>query len=117
MKFMLLIHQGSTPTPPSEEWTALGGREGRDLRCLQGDRRDARRQPGPPAAASGVGNHGAREGRQDADHRRPVRRDQGDDRGYLLFESEDAGAAVELATRIPAARLGGAIEVRPIVEW
>jgi hypothetical protein len=23
MKYMLLIHQGSTPTPPSEEWDAL----------------------------------------------------------------------------------------------
>ena len=26
-------------------------------------------------------------------------------------------AAIELASRIPAARLGGAIEVRPIAEW
>ena len=37
--------------------------------------------------------------------------------GYLLFEADDLDAAIELASRIPAARLGGAIEVRPIVEW
>ena len=37
--------------------------------------------------------------------------------GYLLFEAADLDAAIELAARIPAARLGGAIEVRPIVEW
>ena len=37
--------------------------------------------------------------------------------GYLLFEADDLDAAIELAARIPAARLGGAIEVRPIVEW
>ena len=37
--------------------------------------------------------------------------------GYLLFEAEALDAAIELAARIPAARLGGAVEVRPIVEW
>ena len=37
--------------------------------------------------------------------------------GFLLFEADDLDAAIELAARIPAARLGGAIEVRPIVEW
>ena len=36
--------------------------------------------------------------------------------GYLLFEADDLDAAIELASQIPAARLGGAIEVRPIVE-
>jgi hypothetical protein len=36
--------------------------------------------------------------------------------GYLHFEADDVGAAIELASRIPAARMGGAIEVRPIVE-
>jgi len=37
--------------------------------------------------------------------------------GYLLFEADDLDAAIELAARIPAARLGGAVEVRPIAEW
>ena len=37
--------------------------------------------------------------------------------GYLLFEADDLDAALALAARIPAARLGGAVEVRPIVEW
>ena len=36
--------------------------------------------------------------------------------GYLVFEADDLDAAIELASRIPAARLGGAIEVRPIME-
>ena len=34
--------------------------------------------------------------------------------GYLFFEADDLDAAIELASRIPAARLGGAIEVRPL---
>ena len=37
--------------------------------------------------------------------------------GYLIFEADDLDAAIELASRIPAASMGGAIEVRPIVEW
>ena len=34
--------------------------------------------------------------------------------GYLFFEADDLDAAIELAARIPAARLGGAVEVRPL---
>ena len=37
--------------------------------------------------------------------------------GYFFFEADDLDAAIELASRIPAASMGGAIEVRPIVEW
>jgi hypothetical protein len=36
--------------------------------------------------------------------------------GYLMFEADDLDAAIELASRIPTARMGGAIEVRPVVE-
>ena len=34
--------------------------------------------------------------------------------GFL--EADDLDAAIEVAARIPAARMGGAIEVRPIAE-
>ncbi len=36
--------------------------------------------------------------------------------GYYLLEADDLDAAIELAGRIPAARMGGAIEIRPVVE-
>jgi hypothetical protein len=36
--------------------------------------------------------------------------------GFYLLEADDIDRALELAERIPAARLGGAIEVRAIVE-
>jgi hypothetical protein len=36
--------------------------------------------------------------------------------GYYVYEADDLDAAIELAARIPAARMGGAIEVRPLVE-
>ena len=36
--------------------------------------------------------------------------------GLYLLEADNLDAAVALAARIPAARMGGAVEVRPIVE-
>ena len=35
---------------------------------------------------------------------------------YFIFEVDNLGEVIELAARVPAARLGGAIEVRPLVE-
>jgi hypothetical protein len=36
--------------------------------------------------------------------------------GYFLVEADDLDTALEIAGRIPAARMGGAVEVRPVVE-
>jgi hypothetical protein len=36
--------------------------------------------------------------------------------GYFLYETGDLDSAIEMASRVPAARMGGAIEVRPVVE-
>jgi hypothetical protein len=36
--------------------------------------------------------------------------------GFYILEADDLDAALDLATRIPAARLGGSVEVRPVLE-
>jgi hypothetical protein len=36
--------------------------------------------------------------------------------GYFLFEADDLDKVLEVAARIPAARMGGSVEVRPVVE-
>ena len=36
--------------------------------------------------------------------------------GFLLVEADNLDGALELAARLPAARMGGAVEVRPLVE-
>jgi len=36
--------------------------------------------------------------------------------GYCLVEAHDLDTALEIARKIPAARMGGAVEVRPLVE-
>jgi hypothetical protein len=36
--------------------------------------------------------------------------------GYYLVEADDLDQAVELAGRVPAARTGGSVEIRPFME-
>jgi hypothetical protein len=36
--------------------------------------------------------------------------------GYFVLEASDLDTALEFAQRIPAVRMGGAVEVRPLVE-
>ncbi len=36
--------------------------------------------------------------------------------GFYLFQADDLDAAIEVASRIPAARMGGSVEIRPVVE-
>jgi hypothetical protein len=37
--------------------------------------------------------------------------------GYAVVEADDLDAVLEIAARVPAARMGGAVEVRPLVGW
>ena len=118
MKYMLLIHQGSTPTPPSDEWERLSEDEkGEVYRAYKAFNETPGVSPGlqlqPPETATTVRVQDGKTLTTDG----PFVEIKEAVGGYLLFEAEDLDAAIELASRIPAARMGGAIEVRPIVEW
>lgn len=36
--------------------------------------------------------------------------------GYFLLEADDLDAAIQVAAKIPAARLGGSVEIRPFLK-
>jgi hypothetical protein len=118
MKYMLLIHQGSTPTPRSDDWETLSQDE---QNAVYADYKAINETPGvtsglqldDPETATTVRVEDGRTLTTDG----PFVEIKEAIGGYLLFEADDLDAAIELAARIPAARLGGAIEVRPIVEW
>jgi hypothetical protein len=117
MKYMLLIHQGSTPTPPSEEWDALSDEEkGQVNGAYQALNSTPGVTPGvrmsSPETATTVRVEDGKTLTTDG----PFVELKEALGGYLFFEADDLDAAIELAARIPAARMGGAIEVRPIVE-
>ena len=119
MKYMLLIHQGDAPTPRDpDEWAKLSED---DQKAVFADYQSINETPGvssglqldDPQTATTVRVEDGKTLTTDG----PFVELKEAIGGYLLFEADDLDAAIELASRIPAARLGGAIEVRPIVEW
>jgi hypothetical protein len=119
VKYILLIHQGDTPTPRDPEaWATLSEDE---QNAVFADYQGINQTPGvtpglglaEPQTATTVRVQNGATLTTDG----PFAETKEALGGYLIFEADDLDAAIELAARIPAARLGGAIEVRPIVEW
>ena len=118
MKYMLLIQQGSAPTPYSpEEWGRLSQDE---QNAVYAAYKAINETPGvssgvqmqPPETATTVRVEDGKTLTTDGPFVE-VKEALG---GFLLFEADDLDAAIELAARIPTARMGGAIEIRPVVE-
>jgi hypothetical protein len=118
MQYMLLIHQGDTPTPRDPEaWGRLSEDE---QQAVYADYQAINQTPGvtpgeqlaDPETATVVRVQDGKTLTTDG----PFVELKEAIGGFLFFEADDLDAAIELASRIPAARLGGAIEVRPIVE-
>ena len=116
MKYMLLIHQGEAPTPYSpEEWGRLSPDEQQAVyAAYQGINDTPGVSPGvqmqPPETATTVRVQGGKTLTTDGPFV-AVKEALG---GYLFFEADDLDAAIELASRVPAASMGGAVEVRPL---
>jgi hypothetical protein len=119
MKYMLLIHQGDTPTPQDPEaWGRLSEDE---QKAVFADYRALNETPGVtpglgldvPETATTVRVEAGQTITTDG----PFVEMKEALGGYLFYDADDLDAAIELAARIPAARMGGAIEVRPIKEW
>ena len=118
MKYMLLIHQGDTPTPRDPEaWARLSEDE---QKAVYADYGAINQTPGvtpglglaAPETATTVRVEDGKTLTTDGPFV-AVKEALG---GYLILEADDIDAAIELAARIPAARLGGAIEIRPVKE-
>jgi hypothetical protein len=115
MKYMLLIQQGDTPVPGSEEWERLSEDE---QKAVYADYAAINQTPGvspgvwmePPETATTVRVQDGKTLTTDGPFV-AIKEALG---GYLVFEAENLDAAIELASRIPAARLGGAVEIRPV---
>lgn len=118
MKYVLLIHQGTTPLPGTDEWEKLSENEQKQVYADYGSINktpgvtpgDA--QLGPPEAATTVRVQDQKTLTTDGPFV-SIKEALG---GWLTYEADDLDAAIELASRIPAARMGGGIEIRPVVE-
>ena len=111
MKYALLIYD----TP--DAWAGLSEQERKDV---SGEYMAARQAPGvydgahlqPPGMATTVRVDGGQTLLSDG----PFIEAKEFFGGFYLLEADDLDQATALAAQVPAARLGGAVEVRPIVE-
>jgi hypothetical protein len=66
----------------------------------------------PPHTAITLSIEGDEQSTTDGPHTNPKRQLI----GFYLLQTDDASHALEIATQIPTARLGGAIQIQPLVE-
>lgn len=118
MRYVMLIHHGDTPTPNEEEaWAKLSPDEQQQISAeYQAITQTPGVTPGlwmqPPEMATTVRVQDGKTLTTDGPFV-SVKEALG---GYFILEADDLDAAIEIASRVPAARRGGAVEVRPVVE-
>jgi len=118
MKYVMLIHQGDTPTPSDPEaWATFSEDEQKAVYAdYQAISQNPAVTPGlwldSPETATTVRVQDGKTLVTDGPFV-AVKEALG---GYFVLEADDLDAAIEMASRVPAARLGGAVEVRPVVE-
>ena len=119
MKYMLLIHQGTTPTPlDPAAWATLSEEEQQAIyAAYQAINSTPGVTPGNGLEAPETATTVRVENGATITTDGPFADTKESINGYLIYEADDLDAAIGLAAQIPAARLGGAIEVRPIKEW
>jgi hypothetical protein len=115
MKYMLLIHQGTTPVPGTEAWDALSPeQQGAVFASYQEVNQTPGFTPGErmggPETATTVRVQDDRVLTTDG----PFVELKEAVGGYCFLEADDLDAAIELAAKIPAARMGGGVEIRPL---
>ena len=115
MQYVVLIYQGSTPLPGTPEWESMPAEE---QQRVYADYGALNQQPGVtpglplglPADATTVRVADGRALVTDG----PFVSTKEAIGGWFVIEADDLDAAIAVATRVPAARLGGAVEVRPV---
>ncbi len=115
MKYMLLIHHGSTPLPGTDEWEALSEQEkGKVYAGYQALNNTPGVTPGErmggPETATTVRVSGSETLTTDG----PYAELKDAVGGYCFLEADDLDAAIAAAALIPSASRGGGVEIRPM---
>ena len=116
MKFVLIVYQGSTPLPGSDRWQALSDAE---QKAIYADYAELNKTEGiAPGLPLGLPDAArtvqVRDGKIHVTNGTYLPEGVG---GFSVYEADSMDAAIALAARIPAARLGGAVEVRPAEKY
>ena len=117
MKFVLLVYHGPNPTlPGSDRWNSLPEAE---QKAVYADYAELNKTEGMTGGLPLGLPHTAktvqvRDGKTQIKDGPYLPEGAG---GYAVYDADSMDAAIALAARIPAARLGGAIEIRPAEKY
>ena len=116
MQFVLMIYQGTTPLPGSDRWHALSETE---QKAIYADYAELNKTKGlvqglPLGLPDAARTVQVRDGKTQVKNGTYLGEGAG---GYFVYEAESMDAAIALAARVPAARLGGAVEIRPAEKY
>jgi hypothetical protein len=116
MQFVLIIYHGTSPLPGSAGWKALSDAEHKALYAEYAElnKLETITMRLPPLAPGKATTVQVRDGKPEVKTGPHLAEGIG---GAFVFEADDLEAAVALAARIPQARLGGAVEVRPVEKY
>ena len=116
MKFVLLVYQGSTPVPGSDRWQTLSESEQKAIYTEYAELNKTAGLTGglPLGLPDAARTVQVRDGKTHVTKGTYLPEGAA---GYSVYEADSMDAAVALAARIPAARLGGAVEIRPAEKY
>ena len=116
MKFVLLVYQGSTPVPSSDRWQALSEAEQKAIYAEYAElNKTDGLAPGLPLGLPDAARTvQVRNGKTHVKNGTYLAEGAA---GYSVYEADSMESAIALAARIPAARLGGAVEIRPAEKY
>jgi hypothetical protein len=118
MQYVMLIIQGVTPLPGTEAWEKLSAEEQKQIYADYGNlNQDPRVTPGLPLGAPENATVVKVQEGKTITTDGPFVSTKEAIGGFFTFEADDLDAAIEIASRVPAARLGGAIEIRPVEQY
>jgi hypothetical protein len=118
MQFVLLIYQGTTPLPNSEEWKTVSEEEKKKIYTeYEAVNRTPGVTPGLPLGLFKDATTVRVENGETLSTKGPFIDAKGAVGGYFVLEADNLDTAIKLAARIPAARLGVAIEIRPVAKY
>jgi hypothetical protein len=116
VKFVLLVYQGSTPVPASDRWQALAEAEQKRIYAeyAEVNKTEGLAQGLPLGLPDAARTVQVRDGKTLVKNGTYLAEGAA---GFSVYEADSMDAAIALAARIPAARLGGAVEIRPAEKY
>ena len=116
MQFVLIIYHGSSPLPGSPGWKGLAEAEQQqiyaDYAAINKDAAIVQRLP--PLGPGKVTTVQLKDGKVQSKSEPYLGETVG---GAFVLEAENIEGAMAMAARIPQARLGGAVEIRPVEKY